>query len=58
MYDDGYDGVQYDTFNDGPAASTPEEDERAYRRLASRARALGIQAWDPAAFDRLHAGWQ
>ena len=54
-YDDDFDGVRYDTMHDGPAASTPDEDERAYRKLASRARALGLKTWDPAEFDRIHA---
>ena len=55
---DDFDGVQYDTEHaEGHLGqfSTAKEDERAYRRLASRARALGLQTWDPAEFDRLHA---
>ena len=56
-YDD-FDGVQYDTEHaDGHLDQfrTPEEDERAYRRLEARARLLGLPVWDPAEFDRIHA---
>ena len=56
MHDDDFDGVQYDTEHaDGRQSSTAEEDDAAYRRLSSRARALGLKTWDPAEFDRLHA---
>jgi hypothetical protein len=47
--DDGYDGVAYDTEHaDGhlDQFSTFEEDERAFRRLSSRAAALGLPVWD------------
>ena len=52
-YDDDFDGVRYDTMHDGPAATTPDEDEAAYRKLASRARLMGLKTWDPAEFDRI-----
>jgi hypothetical protein len=49
--DEGYpfDGVQYDTEHaDGhlDQFSTPEEDARAFRRLAARARLLGLPTWN------------
>ncbi len=54
--DDDYDGVQYDTEHaDSRQSSTAAEDDAAYRRLSSRARALGLKTWDPAEFDRIHA---